>query len=120
MSVMGRPTKYTDELVKKAKAYITDYAIYGDVIPSIAGLSSYLKVNRSSLYEWESLYKDFSDILRAIKAEQEKVLINKGLIGDFNSAITKLVLGKHGYHDRQDLDITGDMSINIGKEFEGI
>jgi hypothetical protein len=27
-------------------------------------------------------------------------LIAKGLSGDFNSAIAKLVLGKHGYHDR--------------------
>ncbi len=119
MSVTGRPTKYTDELVEKAKAYITDYAIYGDVIPSIAGLSSALKVSRSILYKWEEEKQDFLDILREIKAEQEKVLLNKGLIGDFNSAITKLVLGKHGYHDRQDLDITGDMSINIGKEFDG-
>ena len=120
MSTMGRPTKYTDELVKIAKAYITDYAIYGDVIPSIAGLSSILKVTRTTLYAWEKEDKDFSYILRDIKEEQEKVLLNKGLIGDFNSAITKLVLGKHGYHDRQDLDITGDMSINIGKEFEGV
>ena len=120
MSVTGRPTKYTDELVSKAKAYITDYAIYGDVIPSVAGLSSMLGIVRSTLYKWEEEKQEFSDILRSIKHEQEKVLLNRGLIGDFNSAITKLVLGKHGYHDRQDLDITGDMSINIGKDFEGI
>lgn len=116
MSVTGRPTKYTDELIKKAKAYITDYAIYEDVIPSIAGLSSMLEISRSTLYKWEEEKQEFSDILRGIKAEQEKILLNKGLSGDFNSAITKLVLGKHGYHDKQDLDVSGD--INLGKEFD--
>lgn len=117
---MARPTKYNDVLLEKAKGYISQYSLLGDVIPSIAGLSSYLEVNRSSLYEWEKNYPEFSDILRAIKSEQEQVLLNSGLKGDFNSAITKLVLGKHGYHDKQDIDQKTDMVINIGKEFEGI
>jgi len=116
----GRPTKYNPELVEKAKAYITDYGMYEDVIPSIAGLSCALKVNRDTLYDWENKYPEFSDILREIKATQEKVLLNKGLSGDFNSQITKLVLGKHNYHDKQDVDVKGEMSVNIGTEFEGI
>ena len=120
MSKIGRPTKYTDELIKKAREYITDYEMYGDVIPSIAGLSSYLEVTRTTLYDWEKEHKEFSYILRGIKSEQEKVLLNSGLNGDFNSAITKLVLGKHGYHDKQDVDQKTDMTINIGKEFNGI
>jgi len=31
--------------------------------------------------------------------------VNKGLNNTFNSAITKLVLGKHGFHDKMDQDI---------------
>jgi len=116
----GRPTKYTDELVEKAKAYLTDYIMYEDMIPSIASLSLVLGVDRSTLYAWEKEHVEFSYILADIKAKQEKVLISKGLSGDFNSTITKLVLGKHGYHDKQDMDVKADMSINIGKEFEGI
>ena len=114
----GRPTKYNDILVSKAKDYITSYVTYGDVIPSIVGLASILDVNRSTLYEWEKEHPIFSDILEAIKREQQRVLLNRGLLGDFNSAITKLVLGKHGYHDKQDVGIIGD--INIGSEFNGI
>ena len=72
------------------------------------------------MYKWEAENKEFSDILADIKAKQESVLINKGLSGDFNSAITKLVLGKHGYHDKQDMDLKGEMSVQIGKEFNGI
>ena len=120
MSDTGRPTKYKPELIKKAKAYITEYETYGDVIPSIAGLASVIEVHRSLLYVWEKEHPEFLDILEAIKREQQKVLLNKGLTGDFNSAITKLVLGKHGYHDKQDMDVKADMSVQIGKEFSGV
>jgi hypothetical protein len=120
MSDTGRPTKYTPELIEKAKAYIKDYEMYGDVIPSIAGLASVLDVHRSLLYVWEKQHPVFLDILEAIKREQQKILLNKGLSGDFNSAITKLVLGKHGYHEKQDVDLKGEMSVQIGKEFDGV
>jgi hypothetical protein len=33
-------------------------------------------------------------------------LVNKGLNNTFNAAITKLVLGKHGFHDKMDQDLT--------------
>ena len=36
-----------------------------------------------------------------------------GLKGDFNSTITKLVLGKHGYHDKQDVGLTGGVNVII-------
>ena len=72
------------------------------------------------MYDWEKKYPEFLYILEAIKLEQQKVLLNKGLSGDFNSAITKLVLGKHGYHEKQDVDLKGDMNIQIGSEFNGV
>ncbi|WP_415843310.1 terminase small subunit [Xenorhabdus thuongxuanensis] len=31
-------------------------------------------------------------------------LINKGLTGDFNSTIAKMMLTKHGYSDKQEID----------------
>jgi hypothetical protein len=35
---------------------------------------------------------------------QERTLLNGGLGKDFNPVITKLVLGKHGYSDKQEED----------------
>ncbi len=93
MADTGRPTKYTKELIEKAKDYVDNYMEHEDMIPSIASLSLVLGVDRSTLYAWEKEYKEFSYILADIKAKQEKILINKGLSGDFNSNITKLVLG---------------------------
>ena len=50
--------------------------------------------------------KGFSYILGRCMQVQAKTLVNNGLNNTFNSAITKLVLGKHGYHDKMEQDIT--------------
>ena len=104
---VGRPTKYTPELVHEARLYITGYEEHGHMIPSIAGLSIVLNITRKTIYEWEKEddKTEFCDILTKIMANQELVLTNKGLSGDFNSNITKLVLGKHGYHDKSDENV---------------
>lgn len=103
---MARPTKYNDEVVKKAYEYIDNYADYDDMIPSIEGLAEVLDLCRETLYDWAKQEdKQFSDILRKLLAKQQKVLINNGLSNTFNSAITKLVLGKHGFHDKVDQDL---------------
>ena len=104
---MARPTKYSKEIVEKARAYITDYEMYGDMIPSIEGMAEHLGLHRDTLYDWaKQKDKGFSDILRLTIQNQERTLLNKGLNNTFNSAITKLVLGKHGYHDKMEQDIT--------------
>ena len=104
---MARPTKYSKEIVEKAKAYITDYEKYDDMIPSIEGMAEHLGLARETLYDWaKQKDKGFSDILGRCMQVQAKTLVNNGLNNTFNSAITKLVLGKHGYHDSMKQDIT--------------
>jgi hypothetical protein len=105
----GRPSKYCDALISKSRDYLANYESYEDMIPSIAGLAVVLSVRRETLHVWakETGKEEFSNILGEILSKQEKVLVNKGLTGDFNSTIAKLVLGKHGYHDRQDNTLTG-------------
>nr|WP_296300623.1 terminase small subunit [Gilliamella sp.] len=43
-------------------------------------------------------------MLELIKARQEVELINKGLKGEFNASIAKLMLANHGYSEKQILD----------------
>ena len=104
MAKAGRPTDYSPELVAKASEYLDKYEEQGDMIPSVVGLCKYIGRSRACIYRWaeQEDKKEFSDILDDINETQSRVLINKGLSGDFNSNITKLVLGKHGYHDKQD------------------
>ena len=114
-SKAGRPTKYSQEIIDKSLYYLENYQDNGDVIPSIEGLSEHLELNRDTLYDWKGQEgkEDFSDILSQILVRQARVLINSGLKGDFNAAICKLALGKHGYHDKQETDVTsGGKTLN--------
>ena len=102
---VGRPSKYNDQTVQKVADYMECWESLGDIIPSIAGLAVYLKVSRDSIHTWrnEEGKEEFSDMLDELLANQEKILISKGLDSSFNSTIAKLALTKHGYSDRQDI-----------------
>jgi DNA-packaging protein gp3 len=105
---MARPTKYNEDVLEKAKDYLESYRDYGDIIPSIEGLALHLDLSRTALYDWKT-HEDkaeFSYILEKILTKQQNELLKNGLIGDFNSAITKLALGKHGFSDKIDGTVT--------------
>ncbi|MDX7495338.1 DNA-packaging protein [Providencia stuartii] len=106
---VGCPSKLTDELIAKAKEYLYGgYESFGDVVPSVAGLSCYLAIARSTTYEYakqdSDLGREFSDIVEGILSLQENKLINGGLKGGFNPSITKIMLTKHGYSEKQEID----------------
>lgn len=100
----GRPTKLTDELKVKARNYELVFREEGDIIPSIEGLAYYLNIARSTLYKYEDEDAEFSDIVERVKTLQGKMLISGGLVGDFNASITKVILTKHDYSDKQEID----------------
>ena len=112
---MARPTKQTPSLIKKAKEYIDEYeSTYGDAIPSVVGLCSAINITRTTAYDWaKDEDSEFSYILDKINEKQHQVLINKGLLGSFNSNITKLVLGKHGYHDKQETELNANLGVSF-------
>jgi len=45
-------------------------------------------------------------MLDNINVKQERVLLANGITGEFNAAITKLVLAKHDYSDKVSQDVT--------------
>lgn len=102
----GRPTKFTDETLGKVKSYIKNYKDEDDLIPSLAGLAVFLGINRATVYDWKENKPAFSDMLEELLFIQEKILLTGGLSGNMNSTITKLVLAKHNYSDKQETDIT--------------
>lgn len=107
----GRPTDYTPEIVQKARDYINgDWINLGHKIPSVARLSIHLNLSRTTIYDWASQEgkEEFTHILNELQAMQEFTLIENGLDGTFNSAIAKLVLGKHGYHEKLDHEHGGE------------
>lgn len=110
---MGRPSLLTPELIAKAREYLFGYEEQGDVIPSASGLACWLGVAKSSIYLYAQKNDDFSDTLDAIQAKQETLTLNKGMTGDFNSTIAKLVLANHGYSDKiQQDNVSSDNSMS--------
>lgn len=99
---VGRPSKYTDELQSRAEEYIATYAELGDVVPTVVGLALFLGVSTSTVYNWanEEVSQDFLDIFMRVEQLQHQGLVNNGLAGTFNPAITKMMLTKHGYSDK--------------------
>lgn len=101
---MARPTTYDQEIENKAWQYVeSGWIELNHRTPSVVGLCQYINRSKSIIYDWaKDPEKELSDILEAIAEKQEAELLNNGLSGDFNSTITKLMLTKHGYHDKQD------------------
>ena len=94
----GRPTLYTDDMLVKAQDYIDNCP---DVVHTVVGLCLYIGVAKSTAYRWaEEGNAVFKDILDTVSEKQEQKLIGSGLINEFNSAITKMMLTKHGYTDK--------------------
>ena len=110
----GRPTLYTPELVAQAREYLErDRSMaeqndksFREVIPSAVGLALELDIAETTMYRWgeESDKVEFKGILDAIQKKQHQILMNSGLSGAFNPAITKLILGKHGHHEKTEVE----------------
>ena len=105
----GRPSKFTPELLEKALDYVDNHEQYGDVVPSHAGLASEIDITRATLYAWanDKEKQAFSDILDKCNKKQERMLLSGSLRGDMNANIAKLMLGKHGYSEKNQTELTG-------------
>ena len=111
---MGRHTEWTQQIEDEAIKYISSFDEHNHAIPSVVGLCDVINIARSTAYKWaDDNQGSFSDILEAIKEKQEIVLVSKGLNNQFNPTITKLMLTKHGYHDKQDIDNNHRGSVDV-------
>lgn len=103
----GRPTDYTPELIERAWEYVNNLP-ESEVIHSLEGLALYIGISRPTLYEWEKDENktEFSNIVQSVRNLQARALVNKGLSGDYNPTIAKVILSKHGYSEKQEIDHT--------------
>lgn len=108
----GRPTKYNKEVLIKTQDYLINYDSYGDVVPTIAGLSQVLDIARETTIQWlnDESKQEFSYMCKRLLTSQESKLVNGGLTSGLNSNIVKLMLSKHGYSDN---DKNQGVTVNV-------
>ena len=100
----GRKPLHSEEMETAAREYLADCP---DAVPTITGLALHLGVGRATLNAWVAADRgDMQEIAEKVAMLQERKLICNGLMGDFNPAITKMMLTKHGYSDKMETDIT--------------
>lgn len=113
----GRPTSYTPEVIAEAEQYLVDYREkHGQVIPSVVGLCKVINRGKTTVYNWiddkSDVYQvEFRDIVDKILEYQEIDLVSGGLSNAYNASISKLLLTKHGYSDKQETEHRGAMEI---------
>lgn len=102
----GQPTKYNSMMLAKAQHYLDNYRELGDTVPTVVGVALALDVATNTIYNWvkAEVSTEFLSIFTRIEQTQCRDLINNGLNGQFNPAITKMMLTKHGYSDKQEVD----------------
>lgn len=134
---MARPTDFNDQVLIDAKAYIDscedeqrsvvtgeseNYTKYEEKLrvklPTIEGLARHLQIHRTTVYAWQKEHVEFSYIIEELLQKQAERLLSNGLSGDYNSTIAKVLLTKHGYTDKQEIDQKTEHSGSIG--FTGI
>jgi hypothetical protein len=118
--IMARPSIISEAIIKKAEKYLKQAVDTRSKVnlPTVEGLCLAIGVSRQCIYDWQAraselqakemsevdanelkLFLRFVDMLDVLQQKQSERLINKGLAGKYNSAIVKLLLGKHGYKD---------------------
>jgi hypothetical protein len=116
---MGRPIEFNNSVTERAKQYLSqcvdtvDSELIGKLkvkLPSIEGLANFLDIDYSTVYEWKKTYPEFSYIVDKVKFAQFEKLVDNGLAGSYNASIAKLILSKHGYSEKQEIQHSGDES----------
>jgi len=102
------------------KEYIKDCP---DAVPSLCGFALDNEIGESTLSAWGAkdlqedekakypMFTEFQGMLRALQSHQARTMLNGGADNSLNSTICKLVLAKHGYHDKVDKHLSGNVAL---------
>ena len=97
----GRPTKYNEEMVKKAYEYIELAGNNYEELPTLFKMAEYLKVDEDTVLAWGKKYDEFIGAIKKVKKLQRDRLMGKGLDNTWNSPMAMFLLKcNHGFVDR--------------------
>lgn len=94
-AVIGRPRKQLSvNILEDVESYLEM-----DSVPSLHGLARFLDCNITTLRERAKMEPEFQAALDRVSRAQADDLIRKGLTGEYNPTICKLLLAGHGIRE---------------------
>ena len=121
----GRPSKYSQEMLKETEKYLEEAVPENMDLPMVEGLAIRLNVSKQALYRWAKKHKDFRNALRRLKMLQKLHLAKIGIYGgkEINATIVALMLRvnhKMVETTKQDITSGGEkMTINVTSYLDG-
>lgn len=104
---VGRPSLYKPEYCN-LEPYLKHCAAK-DALPSKVGYAVFLGVAEDTVSNWGKANPDFLGSLRRLLTIEKQTLLNKGLRGEYNSTIAKLILSSnHGLREGTDITTGGE------------
>lgn len=113
----GRNSDLDQLWLDYARLYMDNWQNDGAQVPTIAGLCLATQISDVTYHAWVNKLTDpsydcndvesqFLSIACKLHLLQQNGLIQGGLAGKFQPTITKLLLGKHGYSDKIEAELT--------------
>lgn len=102
---MARPTKYSPELCQKLFEYAKTTT---DAIPTLEGFAAFIEVDPDTITNWQAEHKEFFGAVKSVMGIQKVKLIDCGLKGEYNPAVTIFLLkNNHGMTDKLQQEVSG-------------
>ena len=99
----GRPPEYKEKYID----VVDEYLEQEKGLPKLESLALYIGVVKKTLNNWGEKNPKFLLALEKVKLFSKVDLIDKGLTGEYNSAIVKLILSaNHGMSETNKVDHT--------------
>lgn len=107
---LGRPTKYSPELVAEVENYLKTCGRHNTELPTKEGFGLFIDVDDDTLVEWAKIYPDFSAALKRLERSQKNQLMNDGMYGgkEVNQAMAIFLLKvNHNMIETERRELTG-------------
>lgn len=126
---VGRPSDYYPEVNQEMRDFFDTWPDYIEIEEEVASGGRVVRVktrkqnvpptlnkfaiklgtSRETLYEWSCKYPEFRHTYTHCKNIQEEFLCNKGLLGEYNQGITRLMLVNHTtMRDKMEVEASED------------
>lgn len=103
---MGRPKKYTEDVIENIRKNMEDYIKVTD-IPIVAEFAYQNDVPRQTLYDFASSNEAFSDTIKRLIDKKEAQLEKLATLNAVNPTMAIFSLKQLGWKDKQQTELTG-------------